>query len=418
MRTQLFALADCNNFYASCERVFQPSLENVPIIVLSNNDGCVIARSNESKALGIKMGDAWFEVETLAKIHGIRVFSSNFALYGDMSRRVMEILCAAVPAAEVYSIDEAFLDFSGREALQRAQQLVQRVRQWTGIPISIGIAPTQTLAKLANATAKKRACDVLLIDENQRRQILREKQLEDIWGVGNRIARRLERYGIMTALQLSDCDDQWLLRHFPVTLLRTVHELRGIACAELESEIPPRQSICCSRSFKNDVCSRRDLEEAVVSFTARAAEKLRRHRRLAANISVFVQTSPFSSGPQYSRTLSRELPVPSSDSAELNGYAVELVETLYKTGFRYKKAGVLMADLKLESEQQQNFFDPLSGRRPQRQQLMLAMDKINARLGNDTLRFLGSGIARPWATRRELLSPRYTTCWHELPRVR
>jgi len=417
MTPKLFALADCNNFYASCERVFQPALKHTPIIVLSNNDGCVIARSNEAKALGIKMGDAWFEIETLARLHGIRVFSSNFALYGDMSRRVMQILCNAVPDAEIYSIDEAFLDFSGRQPQQRALELISKVQRWTGIPISIGIAPTRTLAKLANASAKKLQLGALCINESNREDILGSKSLQDIWGIGGRIALRLERQGIYSALQLSRADDQWLLRHFPVTLLRTVHELRGLACTTLEKE-PPRKSICCSRSFKQDVCDFTNLLEAIISFTTRAAENLRRHQRLAANISVFIQTSPFSSGPQYSRTICRELPVPSADTAELNGFASLLLEKIFRPGYRYKKAGVLMADLKRQDEQQQDFFDTISDTRPQRRQLMQALDKVNAQLGRDTLRFLGSGLTRPWATRRELLSPRYTTCWHELPKVK
>ena len=412
-----FALVDCNNFYASCERVFQPNLENVPIIVLSNNDGCVIARSQEAKDLGIAMGAAYFELETIVRMHRIQVFSSNFALYGDMSRRVMEVLEMESPDCEVYSIDEAFIKISEDKDPQIfGSELRDKVKTWTGIPVSVGLAPTKTLAKLANAHAKKLGRgNVFSIDEANRVKILEQYRVEKLWGIGSRQSAKLHRQGIVTAHHLSLADDQWILRHFPVTVLRTVHELRGIPCLELE-EPEDRKSICCSRSFKQELVKVHELEEALLTFTARAAEKLRGWQLYCRTLSMFIQTSPFSGRPWYGNNAAFKLPVATADTTELNNYTLKLLKHLFRDGYSYKKAGVVLMDLVPKDNIQPDFFDSVN--REKRMKLMSALDNINNRFGRDTLRSLGSGMKRPWTTKRVLLSNRYTSCWRELVAVK
>ena len=410
-----YALIDCNNFYASCERVFRPHLEGKPIIVLSNNDGCVIARSEEAKALGIEMGAAFFEIEPMVNLYGIQVFSSNFALYGDLSRRVMTVIEQMAPDIENYSIDESFIKLPPVEdAKMFGHHLRDYVKQCTGIPVSVGIAPSKTLAKLASSHAKKRS-GVFCIDEANRNKLLEEYDIQKLWGIGGRHAAKLKRQGIVNALHLSKADHRWIMRHFPVTVLRTVNELCGIPCIEFESETPDRKSICCSRSFKKDLINPIDVEEALLTFTARAAEKLRARDLFCGSLSLFIQTSPYSSRPSYGNNASVELPVATADTTELNNYTLTLFRKVYRNGFHYKKAGVVLMDLVRAQGIQPDFFDDL--KRDKRKELMKAMDNLNNKFGRDTVKILGSGMKRSWATQRALLSGRYTTCWRELANV-
>ena len=410
-----YALIDCNNFYASCERVFRPHLEGKPIIVLSNNDGCVIARSEEAKALGVEMGAAYFEIEPMVNLYGIQVFSSNFALYGDLSRRVMTIIEQMAPEIENYSIDESFIQLPPvKDPKVFGHQLRDYVKKCTGIPVSVGIASSKTLAKLASSHAKKRS-GVFCVDETNRTKLLEEYNIQKLWGIGSRHAAKLSRQGIMNALHLSRADHDWIMRHFPVTVLRTVNELCGIPCIELEAEVPDRKSICCSRSFKKDLTLLSDVEEALLTFTARAAEKLRARDLFCGSLSLFIQTSPYSSRPWYGNNASLKLPVATADTTELNNYTVKLFKKVYRDGYHYKKAGVVLMDLVRENGVQPDFFDDL--KRDKRKSLMKAMDSLNNKFGRDTVKTLGSGVQRQWTTQRALLSGRYTTCWKELANV-
>lgn len=412
---KLYALVDCNNFYASCERVFRPHLENKAIIVLSNNDGCVIARSEEAKDLGIGMGAAYFEIEAMVNLYGVQVFSSNFALYGDLSRRVMTVIEEMAPKIETYSIDESFIELPPvKDPKVFGHQLREYVKQCTGIPVSVGIAASKTLAKLASSHAKKRS-GVFCIDGSNRQKILESYGIQKLWGIGGRHAAKLQRQGIVNAFHLSQADHQWILRHFPVTVLRTVNELCGISCLELETVIPDRKSICCSRSFKRDLRVKSDLEEAVLTFTARAGEKLRAWNLYCGSLSIFIQTSPYSSRPWYGSNVSIKLPVATADTTEINNYVLKLFNSIFREGFLYKKAGVVLMDLVGKEGIQPDFFDSLQ--REKRMALMKAVDKLNNRMGRDTVKSLASGISRPWATERALLSGRYTTCWKELASV-
>ena len=410
-----YALVDCNNFYASCERVFQPSLRCVPIVVLSNNDGCVIARSEEAKAVGIGMGAAYFEVKPLISMYDIKVFSSNFALYGDMSNRVMTTLQEFSPDIEIYSIDESFLKIrTEKDPLEYAREICARVWRCTGIPVSVGMAPSKTLAKLASKKGKAQG-GAFCIDEVNRPKILADCPVEKLWGIGRQHAVKLCRWGLNNAHLLSKADNNWILNHFPVTVLRTVEELRGTPCIPFEMEPANRKSICSSRSFKHDVVNYSDLSEALMTFTARAAEKLRNWNLYSQALSLFIQTNRFSGRPYYANSLTIPLAVATSDTTELSDKASTALKRIYKKGYNYKKAGVVLMDLVTEKGIQQDFFDDVD--REKRQRLMASMDKLNKQMGRDTVRTLGSGIGRSWATRRELLSKRYTTCWRELRSV-
>ncbi len=419
------ALVDCNNFYASCERVFNPRLEGQPIIVLSNNDGCVIARSNEVKALGIPMGEPWFRIEKLAKRHGIVVFSSNYALYGDLSARVMGILGRFSPRQEIYSIDECFLGLDGFNPCDLrayAQKIRQVVKQGTGIPVSIGIAATKTLAKLANHVAKKRVqfegvCDFWQFNCAELDALFSALPVSEVWGIGRRITRRLEAMGITTVQDLKSADPRWIRQQFSVTVERTVSELNGTVCIELEDHATPKQQIISSRSFGTPVTGLQDLSEAVCSYTTRAAEKLRHQGSVAGSIGVFLETNPFKPDePQYHPSLLIPLVAPTDDTRLLAQAALKGLERIFKPGFLYKKAGILLMSLCPRSEKPQSLFDnPLVESRSAK--LMQIMDQINRTMGPDTLKLAGSGLQQPWRMRRSRKSPNYTTCWADLPTV-
>ncbi len=415
------ALVDCNNFYASCERVFDPRLCGKPVVVLSNNDGCVIARSNEAKGLGIAMGEPWHVCEARIRTEGVIVRSSNYTLYGDMSARVMEVLSGFTPLLEVYSIDEAFLGLSGFEDRleEHAQGLRARVHQWTGIPVSVGIGPTKTLAKLANRMAKKNKQGnglCILMDEATQSEALAAIDLEDIWGIARRTAEKLKTMGIATPTALRAADATSIRQSFGVVLERLILELRGIACHELELVPPPKQSLCVSRSFGRPVTTLEELSEALGVYTERAAEKLRKHKLAATYMTVFAQTNRFKPGePQYSPAAGYALLVATSDTAALLRSGRQILEALYKPGYRYKKVGIILSDLTPAGLTQGAFWNDADS--PERQALMEALDRINRKHGFQTVQFAASGVRKGWQMKCAQRSARYTTMWSELVEV-
>jgi len=415
------ALVDCNNFYASCERLFQPELRGHPVVVLSNNDGCVIARSHEAKALGIGMGDPWHLSKAKFAKHGVIVRSSNYTLYGDLSARVMTVLRNFTPNLEVYSIDEAFLSLAGfNDRLDAHARLLRgTVLQWTGIPVSVGIAPTKTLAKVANRTAKKNpssdgVCNILHPDDQCR--ALDALQLTDLWGVAGRMALRLQDLGITTPLQLREADPSMVRGRLGVVMERMALELRGIPCHGLIELNPVNKSILASRSFGRAVTERYELEQAVSSHVERAAEKLRRQNLCTSVLSVFVRTNPFKPQErQYSASHAVTLPVATADTSVLLEAAALAVNRLWRNGYRYKKAGVELFEICAADCVQRDLWtapDP-----PRRKKLMASIDKLNAEHGRGTVRFAASGMAQEWKLRCEQRSQRFTTAWSELLRV-
>jgi DNA polymerase V len=407
----MLALADCNNFYASCERVFQPHLEGKPIVVLSNNDGCVIARSNESKALGIKMGVPVFQVKTIIEQHNIQVFSSNFTLYGDLSKRVMSSMRQEVKAMEVYSIDEAFMDFSGEGSpLEKGIALKKKVQQHVGIPISIGIAPTKTLCKVAGLIAKKHTKTGVFVlqDKALIERALKWLPVAELWGVGRRHARMLDSVGIKTAYDLCRADDSWIRRRLSVVGLRMVKELRGIPCFPLEESASRKKNICTSRSFGKAVKQMEDLKEALSTYASTCAYKLRKQKSCASRISIFIHTNPFKpTDKQYKGFTSFVLDTPTNDSIELVRLALEGLEKIYRSDCTYKKAGVIVSDISPQQQQQLSLFDTLD--RKKHQSIMTALDNINDKIGKDRVRLAVQGNGRQWKMKQEQLSPCYST---------
>lgn len=415
--SRLYALVDCNNFYASCERVFQPSLWCRPVVVLSNNDGCVIARSQEAKQLGIKMGVPAFEIEGLLADHQVAVFSSNYALYGDFSSRVMSTLASFVPSMEIYSIDEAFLDLTGirpAEAMDLAQKIRRTVVKNTGIPVGIGLAPTKTLAKIANHRAKKMQVPVYYPDTEEKVEaLLRETPVREVWGIGRQYAAKLESHGIATAYDLSQAPEEWVRKQLTVTGLRTRQELCGLSCLSLEEATPGRQAICTSRSFGKTQTAPEPLAEAVATFATTCAAKLRREKSAASQIMVFIHTNAFRADqPQYARNRTVTLTTPTNNTLELVTAAVEALYAIFREGYGYKKAGVIVTGLVPEQEVQQNLFS--SGGNEKQRKLMASLDQVNLRYGRETLQVATQGTTRKWRLRQERLSPAYTTRWSEL----
>lgn len=415
-------MVDCNNFYASCERVFNPGLEGKPVVVLSNNDGCVIARSGEAKALGIAMGEPAYKREDFYARHGVRVFSSNYALYGDMSARVMRTLEEFSAETEVYSIDECFLMLRGLESrslLETAREIRATVEKWTGIPVGVGIARTKTLAKVANRLAKRGDGVRLLEDDEDIDRVLGGMETGDVWGIGRRKARYLSACGVHTALDLKHRPDDWVRRHLTVTGLRTVLELRQIPCIDLEDAPPPARSLVCSRSFGRRVESLESLEEAVSAYVQRAAEKLRRKGLVAGAVQVFLETNRFQPDPKHEASLCRALPAPTADTLALHGPALRILREIYKPGYKYQKAGVVLLDLAPAGRRQLSFLEPRDEERKRREALMGVLDRANARYGRGALTLAASGLGnKDWHMRQERRSPRYTTSWAELPLVR
>ena len=412
----MFALVDCNNFYASCERVFDPRLEQRPIVVLSNNDGCVIARSNEAKALGIAMGEPAFQKEEVYAKHNVAVFSSNFALYGDMSQRVMRTLAQHSAAMEIYSIDEAFLECGGLTAdgLDRfGSQLRKTVKQWTGIPVSIGVAPTKTLAKVANHIAKRLPDNsgvCVLNKEETIEYCLKKLPVEKLWGVGRRYALFLRSWGINTAWDLRRMPEGWVKDNMTVVGLRLQKELKGEPCIPLENQPQKKKEICTSRSFGTMVTELDELKQAVSMYATRCAEKLRTQNSCTNLVEVFLHTNPFRPDlPQYKNVRFVRLPVASNSTLNVVQAALRGLQSIYRTGYQYKKAGVIVSGLVPSNTIQYNLFYPTDEDRHTR--LMTAMDKVNDREGRDVLRVAEQGFDRRWTLRQERLSPCYTTRW-------
>ena len=414
-------LVDCNNFYASCERVFQPELRGRPVVVLSNNDGCVIARSNEAKALGIEMGAPWHLHRAKFERAGVVVRSSNYTLYGDMSGRVMRTLAGFTPDLEIYSIDEAFLGLAGFETRLEAHARTLRttVLQWTGIPVSVGIASTKTLAKVANRYAKKdpdRAGVFVMLDPAETEATLGRMALTDLWGVAGRIEARLVGLGITSPLALRDADPRFIRERFSVVMQRMVMELRGVPCIDLQEGTPDRKSIMASRSFGRPVTTFQELREAVSSYASRAAEKMRRQQLATSHVVVFVQTNRFKpEEPQYDASRAVRLPVASADTGKLLKAASHALRALWKPGFSYKKAGVILLDLRPASRVQGDLWEQPDS--PRAAGLMQAIDALNNRHGRDTVVYGSAGRRKAWKLRSDQLSPRYTTSWQELLKV-
>ncbi|MFH7326661.1 Y-family DNA polymerase [Desulfurivibrio sp. C05AmB] len=418
----VFALLDCNNFYVSCERLFNPRLEGRPVVVLSNNDGCIIARSNEAKALGIKMGEPFFQCRQLIATHRVEVFSSNYPLYADLSQRVMDILAQLEPEVEVYSIDEAFIRLpaaSPAALRENGRQLRAKIRRQVGIPVAIGFGPTKTLAKVANRVAKKQPEQggVFVLPEagRERDHHLAALAVEDVWGIGYRSAAKLAARGIRTALALSKADEDWLRKRLTVTGLRTALELRGVSCLPLEQSPAPNKSIITSRSFGRPVTELSGLREALATYVSVAAAKMREQHLHAGCLQVFLTTNRFRPGePQYANSLTVALAQPTASTPALISRATEALRRIYRSGFAYQKVGVVLLDLADAGFVQPSLFQPL---RPGQEKLMAAMDRINQRWGRDTLHSAATGFRKSWKNRQTSKSPAYTTSWHELPVV-
>lgn len=422
-----FALVDCNNFFASCEQLFDPRLRGKPVVVLSNNDGCIVARSAEAKALGVPMGQPWYQVRAAAQRHGIVPRSSNYALYADMSRRVVEVLTAFAPEIEVYSIDESFLalDTVAPDArLAHAAALRERVRHWLGLAVCVGIAPSKTLAKLANHCAKQGlasrdgVCDFSALPPAALDALLARLPVGEVWGVGRRLAPRLEAEGLANVRALRDADPARLARRHSIVLERIVHELRGVSCLDLEDVAGARQQILRSRSFGSRIYAVAELREAVSHHVAHAAEALRAQGSLAGALAVSLRTGWHAAeNERYIAHLGRPLAPATDDTRILTTAALRLVDTLYRPGYAYAKAGVLLSELCPRRPRQPDLFaapdsSPASAR------LMQTLDGINARWGRDTLRLAAEGTTQAWQMKRAHLSPRYTTDWKGLPAVR
>ncbi|MBU1040616.1 MAG: Y-family DNA polymerase [Proteobacteria bacterium] len=419
----LFALVDCNNFYASCERLFRPELKGRPVVVLSNNDGCVIARSSEAKALGIPMGAPAFQWEREFRKSGVAVFSSNFPLYGDLSSRIMTTLEDMAPSVEVYSIDEAFLDLTGvadPEALCRA--IRERVLRWVGIPVSIGLARTKTLAKLANRVAKKQPGygGVFNLEQGQAAEaVLAVTDVGDVWGIGPRHSKRLWARGVRTALDFVRLPRTWVRREMSVVGLCTQLELSGVSCQSLSRAPAPHKSLLCSRTFGRLVTERAHLREAVSSYAVRVAEKLRAEGAEAMSVQVCISTPRHRDNlPQHSGQATVALPAATAHTPSIIDAALRALEDCFRPGYEYQKAGVMLLGLTPASGRQVSLLDLDPEQRQRQHGLMSALDAVNRRFGRGTLRYaITTAPDRPWHMRQMRRSPRYTTSWDELPRV-
>lgn len=418
MRQRAIALVDCNNFFVSCERVFRPDLEGKPVVVLSNNDGCVVSRSQEVKDLGIKMAVPWHEVKDIARRHGITAFSSNYELYADLSNRVMSLLARFSPVQEVYSIDESFLDLTGISVNHRqyAQQMRATLRRDLGLPVCVGIAPSKTLAKLANHAAKKLprfegVCDFNAMNGEELDALFATIDVGAVWGVGWRSAAKLNEMGIHTVLDLKHTAPKYLRVRFSVVLERIVEELNGEACLELEDVAPAKQQIICSRSFGTLTSSLSDLEQAVVSYASRAAEKLRQQQSLAGGIQVYIRTNPHKADArQYQQAVLMPLPDATDDTRQLCQAALHGLHRIYRNGYAYQKAGVMLTGIIPATARPLSLFDDNAARQKS-QALMQTLDRINRHMGSGTLRLLGEGHDQRWAMRRNHRSKDYTCDW-------
>ncbi len=418
-----FALVDCNNFYASCERLFRPNLKNLPVVVLSNNDGCVIARSQEAKTIGIGMGAPLFKIRDIVEEHGVAVCSSNYALYGDISERVMTMLGSNAPSHEVYSIDECFLDLDNLgvpDLTAWCSKLRQSTYQWTGIPVSIGVGNTKTLAKLANRLAKKSIKAGGVIDLAHHPEwidaALRKTPIGDVWGVGRRWSQMLEERGMATAHDFAHAQDGWIRQKMGVVGLRTAHELRGYVCHALEDQPQPKQTTCCSRSFGATITDKSQVHDALMQFAERAAEKVRSADQVAGAMQIFIRTDPFNpNAAQKSLSGSVSFAQPTSDARTINGAATRILERIWRDGYAWKKAGILLLDLSAKGAAPSSLFDAVADLDDG---LMTAMDQINAKFGRGSIKLGLAGKDQDWRMRQDNLSPSFTTRWTDLASVR
>ncbi|MCZ2129894.1 MAG: Y-family DNA polymerase [Bacteroidia bacterium] len=409
----MFALIDCNNFYASCERVFRPDLNGKPVVVLSNNDGCVIARSNEAKAIGIPMGAPAFEYEKLFRQHGVQVFSANFALYGDMSNRVMTILSDYSPEMEIYSIDECFLKLKGFDFFNLqayGEDMRCKVTKWTGIPISVGIAPTKALAKVANRIAKKYPTETkgtYIIDSEEKRiKALKWLKIEDVWGIGRQHSKRLNAVGVKTAFDFTQLDDEFVKKQMSIVGLRLKLDLQGIPTLDLE-EMQIKKNIATTRSFETNYTEYEQLAERVSTFASSCAEKLRKQNSCCNSLMVFIHTNGHRKDlQQYSRNIIIKLPYPTNSSIELAKFATQALQKIFKQGYAYKKAGVIVQDFSQADSLQQTLFE---NRDKRHIPLMQAIDKLNLLFGQQKIRLASQDTKRVWKMKQQKLSPRYTT---------
>ena len=414
----IFALVDCNNFYVSCERIFSPSLENKPVLVLSNNDGCVIARSEEAKALGIKMGIPVFEISEIVERNQVHVYSTNYALYGDISQRVMNILSRLVPEIEIYSIDEAFLDLSFVPEIE-LERFGKKVRdtilRWTGIPVSIGIAPTKTLAKAANHMAKKDAQYngvFSLFSNPSGDDLLKNIPVDDIWGVGEKYLAYFFRTGIKSAFDLKNSDEFKIRQKLGVVGQRLVLELRGTKCYRLNQNPETKKEICTSRSFGKPIENFHELEEATMTYVSKVGNKLRKQSSLAQFLLVFVMTNKYASGPQYVNYKIVRLPVPTNQTHELIHFARIALKSLFRKGYKYKKSGIIVSDVIPDDGCQLALWD--ASDRSKHGKILDAMDEINGKSGMDKIAFAIQGSKQSWKMRQHNLSPKYTTRWDDI----
>ena len=419
------ALIDVNNFYVSCERVFNPKLAGKPVVVLSNNDGCAVARSNEVKALGVAMGTPWFKLKDLVKQHGIIGLSSNYALYADMSNRVMSILHAFSPNQEVYSIDESFLDLSGfgsRDLIQYGQQMRKRILKWTGLPVSVGIASTKTLSKLANHCAKKRpafngVCNFNTMPDLELDALLAQLDVGEIWGIGRKLAPQLQALGFNSALDLKRANPQRIRQQFSVVMEKTIRELNGTVCIELEEISPPKQQIISSRSFGYAVRDYNSLAESITLYVCSAAEKLRRQQCFSGSVYVYIRTSPFKpDDPFYSNGMTIPLTYPTDDSRQLVNAALWGLIQIYKPNYNYAKAGVMLGEIVSKLRIKTDLFGQ-SEASPKSEALMATMDNINRKMGKASIKLASEGFKRPWRMKQGNKSPSYTTRWEDLPAI-
>ena len=419
MKPAPIALVDCNNFYASCEKVFDPQLRDLPVVVLSNNDGCIVARSAEAKALGIDMAKPVFQIRGLLERHGVRLLSSNYTLYGDMSRRVVETLRVFSPDLEQYSIDESFLGLKGFPPdLDGYGRVIKRtVQKWTGIPVTVGIGPTKVLAKVANKIAKKspKAAGVLSLYESPHlERALRSLRVGKVWGVGPAYEKLFQENGVETAWDLRNCPTEWVRKKTGVVGERLVRELRGEPCIPFERERPAKKAIGSGKSFGRPVSDMGDVKEAAATFAAQSAVRLRKDGQAVKRLSVFLQTNPFQEhSPQYQKGISLQLPVATDDTGEIIGYAMRLVEQVYRPGYVFKRVAVQFDELVAVGEIQGNLF--LRRDREKKAKLMGVLDKIHRDFGEGHVRYLAEGMEKDWKTLFARKSPRYTTCWAELP---
>ena len=417
----IFALVDCNNFYVSCERVFDPYLAKKPIIVLSNNDGCVISRSNEAKSLGVPMGAPFYKYREIIEKNNIEVYSSNYQFYGDMSQRVMKSLGMMIPKQdiEIYSIDEAFIRLDGYErpdVIDLSIEIKKNILNWTGIPISVGIAQTKTLSKVANHIAKKNTSTGVFDIRNNKlqEQILSNFQIEDLWGISYRWGKKLRKLGINNGLDLRNSDTKFIRKKFSIVLERMVYELRGIPCLDIE-KVTNKKSIMSSRSFGKLVTELESLEQAISTYATIACEKLRHQNSKSQGIYVFLQTNQFRKDlPQYRRSMKYKLDLPTSDTGYIINAGKKILKKIYRKGYHYQKCGIMLFDLSSKYIQQENLFVKSN---QSNEYLMESLDTINKAMGSDTVFFAAKGTQNNWKMRRNKLSSRYTTNWMELPKV-